>query len=232
LFFTLLIPLLFTGCVPKSSHTHFQSLAPSTQGHDILLMPMDVELSILNAGGILEPQAEWTARAQQNLTQAFQDKMNTLNCNLIPCKEPEAINMDRAEKETHGQLLKLHSAVGYSILTHQYNPMFSLPAKKGSFDWSLGPEARLLKDKYNADYALFVFMRDSYASSGRVAYIVVAAVFGVGVPGGNQIGFASLVDLNTGQIVWFNRLARGAGDLRTQAAARESVEALLQDFPL
>ena len=49
--------------------------------------------------------------------------------------------------------------------------------------------------------------------------------------GGEQVGYASLVDLHTGRVVWFNRLSRMSGDLREPAPARETVEALLKDFP-
>jgi hypothetical protein len=49
------------------------------------------------------------------------------------------------------------------------------------------------------------------------------------VQGGSQIGYASVVDLKTGDIVWFNWLARPHGDLRTPAAATETVKALVAD---
>lgn len=78
---------------------------------------------------------------------------------------------------------------------------------------------------------MFVFVRDSYTSAGRAAVILVAAVLGVGVQGGTQVGFASLVDLKTGEITWFNRLARGQGDLRQETGAKDTVAALLENFP-
>jgi len=56
-------------------------------------------------------------------------------------------------------------------------------------------------------------------------------VSGVILTGGVQVGYASLVDLETGQVVWFNRLARAQGDLREPQPARESMDALLQGFP-
>ncbi|MGH8650332.1 MAG: hypothetical protein ACREUP_13675, partial [Burkholderiales bacterium] len=69
----------------------------------------------------------------------------------------------------------------------------------------------------------------SYATAGRVAFVVVAALMGVGVQGGSQVGFASVVDLKTGEIVWFNRLVRPQGDLRTPDAAAETVKSLVAD---
>jgi hypothetical protein len=38
-----------------------------------------------------------------------------------------------------------------------------------------------------------------------------------GIMGGVQSGFASLVDLRTGDIVWFNQLGRATGDLRSRS---------------
>jgi hypothetical protein len=53
----------------------------------------------------------------------------------------------------------------------------------------------------------------------------------VAVQGGSQVGFVSLVDLETGNIVWFNRLARRSGDLRTAESAREVAQTLLEGLP-
>ena len=89
-----------------------------------------------------------------------------------------------------------------------------------------------LKEDTGADYALFVYLRDSYTSPGRAALIVAAAILGVGLQGGVQLGFASLVDLQTGQIVWFNRLMSGVGDLRTPEAAEKAIQELLANNPL
>jgi hypothetical protein len=46
-----------------------------------------------------------------------------------------------------------------------------------------------------------------------------------------QTGYASLVDLRSGQVMWFNRLLRGNGDLRELEPAMETLNALLTDFP-
>jgi hypothetical protein len=76
-------------------------------------------------------------------------------------------------------------------------------------------------------------MRDTYASTERIAaaVVLVALVGLVLPPGGWQNGYASLVDLTTGRIVWFNFLTRGSGDLREPAKAAETLDALLVRFP-
>jgi hypothetical protein len=128
--------------------------------------------------------------------------------------------------------MRLHASVGQSIKLHQYDGPNQLPTKKGTFNWTMGPEVRRLAARENADYVLFVYIRDSYSGPGRVAAQVIAvAVFGIAIPGGIQAGFASMVDMNTGDFVWFNRLQRGAGDLRTAEPAKETITALLEGMP-
>jgi hypothetical protein len=91
---------------------------------------------------------------------------------------------------------------------------------------------RPLQEKTGARYALFVYVRDSYASAERKAAMVAMAVLGIGLAGGTQTGYASLVDLETGRVLWFNRLLRASGDLRESAAAAESMAVLLTGFPV
>jgi hypothetical protein len=95
----------------------------------------------------------------------------------------------------------------------------------------MGEGVQLLREKTGADYALFTWIRDSYASAERKAAMVAMAIFGVGLVGGSQVGYASLVDLKTGRVVWFNDLRRASGDLREAGNAAETVEALLRSFP-
>ena len=127
------------------------------------------------------------------------------------------------------QLVKLHSAVGATMLLNEL--LIPLPTKAQKFDWTLGESVQKLRGNTDADYAMFVFIRDSYASTGRGAVIAIGILLGVGIPGGQQVGYASLVDLKSGDIVWFNRLARGGGDLRTPENAMESVKLLLANLP-
>ncbi|WP_290980990.1 lipoprotein [Ferrovibrio sp.] len=194
----------------------------------IVLMPLDVELSILSAAGMPEVRADWTSAANSLLLDAIRAQKDSLNIRMAVFEDGKA---DAEKQDLAHQLIKLHGAVGNSILIHQYNPQFSLPSKGSQFDWSLGPSAKVLKETYDADYALFVWMRDSYAGPGRVALMVVGAAFGIGIPGGAQVGFASLVDLSSGNVAWFNLLARGYGDLRSPEGATNVATTLMAQMP-
>ena len=75
--------------------------------------------------------------------------------------------------------------------------------------------------------------RGTYASGGRVAAMIGFAALGVSVPLGNQYAMASLVDLKTGRIVWYNTALAGPNaDMRQPEGAKILVTAMLKDAPL
>jgi uncharacterized 2Fe-2S/4Fe-4S cluster protein (DUF4445 family) len=60
-----------------------------------------------------------------------------------------------------------------------------------------------------------------------------AAMLGVAVPLGSQQVFASLVDLRTGQVVWFNVATAGPNaDMRSADGAAALTTAVLKGAPL
>ena len=195
----------------------------------VLVMPPDVELYELTAGGLQEPKADWTETGRANIQKALDAVLAAHNEKVV---RYSSSTPGAPFDQEHIQLVKLHEAVGSAVLLHKYIPQGALPTKRDKFDYSLGPDVARLREKYGADYALFVFFRDSFASGGRMAVIFLAAALGVGVPGGAQVGFASLVDLRTGDVVWFNRLVSGVGDLREPDRAKDATESLFSEFPL
>ena len=89
-----------------------------------------------------------------------------------------------------------------AIAQHHFGPsFFALPTKEGKLDWSLGEAVRPIQEKTGANYALFTWVRDSYASPERKATMVALALLGVVIPGGIQVGYASLVELGSGRIL-------------------------------
>lgn len=200
----------------------FTSLKASDR---LLLMPIDVELYSVSLGGIQEPRADWTAKAQAYMNQAIQAREAQARIDVVELSAPQ---LDEA-----AELIGLHAAVAQAIALHQFGgAMWALPTKAGKLDWSFGDAMLPLQAASGAQYALFVWVRDSYASAERVAATIALAIIGIGIaPGGAQVGYASLVDLHSGQVVWFNRLLRAYGDLREPGPARESIEALLAGFP-
>lgn len=211
---------------PPSRH-----LAPGfttlTREAKVLIMPVDVELFSLSAGGVGEPKADWTAAAHQHMKVALDGKTGKLGL--------KADRMEEAAADEFGEQVGLHAAVARSIaLHHSTGGMWALPTKEGKLDWSFGEAMKPLADKTGAQYALFIWVRDSYASAERKAAMAAIAILSLGrvvLGTGVQTGYASLVDLGTGQVVWFNQIFSATGDLREAVPAAATVDSLMTGFP-
>jgi hypothetical protein len=196
----------------------------------VVIAPLDVELYTLSAGGPREPRADWTDAARQHIAAALRDWAAGAHLAAFP--------MDDKTAEANAELLQLQDTLVDALVVHHTGPV-RLPAKGGQLDWSFGSAMQPLQQATGARYGLYTYVRDSYASSERKAVIgavaLVAAAFSGGtlalLGGGEQAAYAMLVDLQTGQVLWFNELVRLHGDLREAAPAADSVKALLAEFP-
>jgi len=217
--------LMMAACTTTDSRVALGAGAPRT-GATVLVVKPDVQLSLLTTIGMSEPRADWSAEAVSHLQAALGESLASSSYATRPVDPEEALG------GRSGQLLRLHEAVGSSISTFEYGP-YRLPTKVGQFNWTLGEGAATLAEAYGADYALFTYGGGSYASSGRIATMLVLSAFGVGIPLGSQQAFVSLVDLRTGQVIWFNSaLAGPQADMRDPDGARSLIGSLLKGAPL
>ncbi len=198
----------------------------------VVIAPLDVELFNISGGGVTEPKADWTEAANKYMREAMHKKANLAG--LAP------LALDSKQTDDHAELLHLHNAVAKAISTHHAG-FVKLPTKEDKLDWSFGDTLRPLQQTTGARYALFTWVRDSYASTERKVMMGVVAVLSVVATGGTnmvllsggaQFGYATLVDLETGQVLWFNQVLSSMGDLREAVPAASSVDALLKDFPI
>ena len=190
----------------------------------ILLMPIDIEICEITIAGLCEPNANWTENSKKNMIFGFKEILKDRNASL------NKFDKNSLNKKIN-QLIKLHTQVGHEIISNEYG-QFQMPTKK-DFNWTIGKKANLLKKKYNSDYATFIYFRDQYSSEGRVLYSILTAVLFPGVIpiGGTQVAFASLVDLKTGDIIWFNGFYRSFGDVRDLEGAKDTLNKIFEKFP-
>lgn len=188
----------------------------------VAIAPLDVELFELSAGGVLLPKADGTDAASKHMGAALKKKVGSLGL--------ATQFIDDKQADDHAEVLHLYGAIARAISLHHLGPV-KLPTKDDKLDWSFGDAFRPLREATGARYGLFTWMRDSYASAERKAMMVGLALLGVGIGGGVQVGYSSLIDLETGQVLWFNQSVSGFGDLRDAASATASVDGLLQGFP-
>lgn len=190
----------------------------------IIVAPIDVELFELSVGGVLQPKADWTEAASRHMKAAVGRALSDLKIGATHLT-------DSLADEQH-EALSLNGAISSAIALHHAGAgIFALPTKAGKLDWSFGSALNELRKATAADYALFIWMRDSYASAERKVAMVAFALVGVGLTGGTQVGYATLVDLKSGRVEWFNRLLSASGDLREAEPAMTAVGTLLSEFP-
>jgi hypothetical protein len=200
-------------------------------GTAILVLKPDIELSLLTASGLQEPNTQWSrealANVQTSLTGALQGRQQRF----------VAFDTDTIVSGRANQILRLHDAVANSILAFNYG-IIGLPTKpSNNFDWTLGPGAmelaRAAAAGTDAKYALITFGRGSYSSGGRWAMAIAGAALGASVPMGGQQIYASLIELQTGKVVWFNVATAGPqDDMRKPEGAQGLITTLMKDVPL
>lgn len=217
--------LFIAACTTTNTKLADAAAPKPPAGSKVLIVQPDIELSLLNVAGMQEPRADWTKQGRENIAAELSGTMKNRSHSFT------MLDPSTAMEGRNGQLLRLHEAVGFSIL--QYSYLGGLPTKKERFDWTLGEGARSLGETYGADYALFTYGRGSYSSGGRKAMMIGMAALGVSIPMGGQQVFASLVDLKTGQVVWFNLATAAPGaDMRDPAGAADLTKSVLKDLPL
>ena len=225
--FRLLVIFLFffiSSCTSFKTEPKYTIRVFDQDSPKILLMPVDLEICELTLAGMCEPSASWTKDSGENIIISIEEILNTRNAVLKKYNKND-------QNDEIIQIIKLHTQTGQEIINNEYGS-FKLPTKK-EFKWSLGQKVKLLKNKYKSDYAMFIFFRDQYSSTERVIYNIVTAVLFPGIIpiGGSQIAFASLVNLNNGEITWFNGYRRSFGDVRDLENARDTVNKLFEEFP-
>lgn len=220
--------LLLAGCetTRQQSETSFQ---PPKGNYRVIVMQPDVTAGLLTAGGVVEPREDWTNQARDNVVKAVEARETQHGALVKIAATAQDAGWEPGPTE---DLILLHRAVGTAIMMHKYGQQ-PLPTKKDHFDWTLGEQAVAFGAATHYDYALFLHAEDSFSSGGRKA-MQAAGFLGclvgvcVAVSGGQEVAFASLVDLKTGSVVWFNVLASGIGDIRSPEGANEMVGKLLE----
>jgi hypothetical protein len=111
-----------------------------------------------------------------------------------------------------------------------------LPTKVNNFSYTMGPGTAELGKISGANYGLFVMTYDQFASDSRKAMQVAGALgclvgFCMIISGGIHVSYVSLVELDTGNIVWFNLQRGSKGDVRAEKGARDMAKAILTRMP-
>ncbi|ANY19945.1 hypothetical protein A6F68_01429 [Tsuneonella dongtanensis] len=193
----------------------------------VLVFRPNVSVGEQTTGGMNQPSVEWTEAAKGHLLAALQKEQSARGTTLVLVPELEG-----EQNRLVADYTALFRTVAEAAFQHKMFPGNRLPTKKKEFDWTLGAEAERLK-ALGGDYGLFFFTYDSYGSTGRKVAQILGAVMGFGLmSSGVHVGYAGLVDLSSGDLVWLNADLSMGGDVRTADGAEKRVAQLLEEFPV
>jgi len=242
----LLVPLayLLSGCVvpAASSRTSAHFAEQSAQIRVVALLPSEIKIYQIDAGGVREEIEAWSVQARNNVVTAVENELRAKLNAAVKTLNEESLPEEKARlQETRA----LYSAVSTMILLHTYpNPNFTgyvFEEKIKNFDYSLGSAVSDLAK--GAQALLLLDAEDHVWTGGRQALQALGIILGIAasvatrtlvIPqlGGGTGVRAALVDSRTGDILWINVVGAGAGkDLRDLASAKEMVSQLFKDFP-
>ena len=233
----LVASLASSACVQTRQFADVQ-FTPPQGDYKLLVLRPDVTVGSLTTGGMVEARADWTEQARANVIAALRAQQAGRGGKLEILERRSQLK-GLSEQEV-ADFERLFYAVGQSIVLHKYLGDY-LPTKRGKgLDYTLGEDAVRLGQKTGYDYALFLHAEDQVASGGRIALGVLGlagCVVGFCAPnigGATQLDYAGLVDLKTGEVVWFNVVRAGSevpgikfGDIRTPEGSAQMVERLL-----
>lgn len=198
------------------------------QGQKIVLFRPSVWVGEQSTAGMPEPNADWTAQTRTLIAAELGRRQSEFRNEILA--EPDLVGRDAELISAHKALF---GSVATAVQTYQFFPGNRLPTRKNRpFEWSLGGGTARIAELTGARYGFFIFTRDAYGSAGRKVFQFLAAgLAGVSVKSGEHVGYAGLVDLTTGDLLWLNADLEMGGDVRTVDGMRKRVAQLLEDFP-
>ena len=186
--------------------------------------PFREQVRALVAAGV-EGQAAWRILAEQHGFTGSYSSVKRFVRSLRGAQPPESfVRLEVAPGE------EAQVDFGYAGVMHDSTRG---TARRKPLSWTLGPGVREIAERTGADYMLTLQITDSYSSKGRVAMMLLGVALQVALlTGGQQGGIATLVDLKTGDVVWFNVMTDQMGDMRDAEGAAATARRLLKGLPL
>jgi len=224
----LLILCLFLssfGCAVIKSKAHSEFEARYRNIETFGLIPPDIEIYELTAGGVRELKDEWSDMGKENVINALMKKL----------KEKEIKVESFIKDENMEEALALYRAVSICIELHTQGP-WSFPEKQKNFDYSIGSIEKILKEN-DVDALMIIYGSDEDTTGGRQALIAlgVLASIATGVVVAPRAGTTTmdvaLVD-PSGTILWYKNKSSGASHaLKKPEDATSFVDDIFSDFP-
>lgn len=193
----------------------------------LVLLPPQVTVREVAAGGIMERVPEWTRWASDNIRDELLVGLGWRpEFTLLPVPE-----LTPAEQERLDQYLATYMVVGIAAHWATTAGGSAWAHKREHFDYTVGEGLAFLREKTGADAALLVIAEDYVSSSERKAARLIGALFGLGIPGGQAVVSIGVVDLNNGDLLWLHHSQSGSKDLKDRESVRQMLSEALATLP-
>lgn len=224
--FALSVPALAIAAY-SAANPALATLPPAERPKKILLLPPQMFVAELSAGGVIQKQDDWTKEANENLLAAAETHFRE-NGRFVPMRMPLLENEDAEKVESH---IGLYDRVSYAIYIYGRGLDSGWQHKKTEWDYTLGNGLAFLREKTGADTALIFTGADIISTSGRKAAFAVGLMLGIAIPIGQSFISVGLADLKTGEIRWMSYDQSMTLDSRDPAAVQELVRDFFISYP-
>jgi hypothetical protein len=228
--FAAILALGLTGCATTTpGKLHAGASAQISSIRTTAVVPPQIVLNQLTAGGVKEQRDDWTNTARQAARETLESIRPERIIYLRDAQLEPAVLTEIAEIQA------LYRAVDLN-LTFFGNPMVGLPTMAGRFDFSVGSVEKVC-EAAGADALLLVYGEDDYFTGDRKALaalgLVAAAFTGVYVqPSSGTEHLSAALIARDGTLLWYDSLGAGRlGDLRKPEGVRTTLENLLRSMP-
>jgi hypothetical protein len=194
----------------------------------VLLLPPDIRVHELSVGGVAEKVDDWTRAANQSAVEVVRE-MESSGQHFSIVEVPPLSADDKVLLEQYTALYELVAGNAYIA---QKSPFPAWQERARSFDYTLGPGLAPLREHTQADGALFIVGNDYISSAGRKAAMVMGILAGAGPHGAPTFLSVGVVDLQTGNLIWFaTDFHVGDRDLRKKGDVESMLRELFGTYP-
>lgn len=205
----------------------FASLAQNERPKKVLLLPPQMFVAELSAGGVIQKQNDWTKEASENLLLAAENHLRDKG-QFETLRMPKLDEADDEKVESH---IALYDRISYAIYIYGRGDNSGWEQKKTEWDYTRGEGLAFLREKTGADTALFFTGIDIISTSSRRAAFAVGLMLGVAIPLGQSFISVGLADLKTGEIRWLSYDQSMTLDSRDPEMAKQLVEDFFETYP-
>lgn len=201
---TCLLTFILSACMSVTKHKVHHKILYSQQltlPKKIIILPVSTTVRKLTAGGVVVAVKDWEDNVKSNVRHAiahFAQQSGKYKIIAMP-------ELNQQEKLTIAEHIALFNRVGGAALSIPEVKAWS--EKHKHFDYSLGSGLSFLKKKTNADAAMIVYVRDIISTGGRkFAAFAGLALVGAFIPLGYSSVAIGIIDLESGDLLWINRV--------------------------